>query len=261
MTMAYNTDRASYNNDFTLGTWKTVFEETFDAPSNWITCETIDKEITVKNESNVKASVRIRLEEQWLKKDGTQLPIVSEDSGYQLAQINFLENSGWTYHADGYYYYEEKFVMIEENGEIKLSIAEYVGDENLNITVEDANVKIEVVNKSVDYETVTYKLKVTNKTDKYIVFADNTSVKEIELYVNGEMRANNNDHFAYFYAVPNTTVTQELQFNKFYDEKAEDEKITLKNVRIFNDYDWKVGTTQENLDNAVEVYTIEVPLQ
>ena len=163
--------------------------------------------------------------------------------------------------SDGYYYYEEKFVMIEENGEIKLSIAEYVGDENLNITVEDANVKIEVVNKSVDYETVTYKLKVTNKTDKYIVFAYNTSVKEIELYVNGEMRANNNDHFAYFYAVPNTTVTQELQFNKFYDEKAEDEKITLKNVRIFNDYDWKVGTTQENLDNAVEVYTIEVPLQ
>ena len=138
MTMAYNTDRASYNNDFTLGTWKTVFEETFDAPSNWITCETIDKEITVKNESNVKASVRIRLEEQWLKKDGTQLPIVSEDSGYQLAQINFLENSGWTYHADGYYYYD---VDLEE-GDTTQSLTTGVTlncDANLNDDTEYAN--------------------------------------------------------------------------------------------------------------------------
>lgn len=149
MTMAYNTDRATLNNDFTLGTWKTVFEETFDAPSNWITCETISKEITVKNESNVKATARIRLEEQWLKKDGTQLPIVSEVSGYQLAQINFLENSGWTYHADGYYYYDTDL----EEGETTQTLTTGV---TLNC---DAN-----LNEDADYANADYHLTFTAQT-------------------------------------------------------------------------------------------------
>ena len=163
--------------------------------------------------------------------------------------------------SDGYYYYEEKFVMIEENGNIKLSIAEYVGDENPEVTVEDDNVKIEVVNKSVDYDTVTYKLKVTNKTDKYIVIADNTTEKEIQLNVNGVGRAPTNMQLAFFYAPPGVIVNQELEFNKFYDETGKDDEIVLNSVRVLDHYDWTIGTTQENLENANGVYSIRIPLE
>ena len=163
--------------------------------------------------------------------------------------------------TDGYYYYEEKFVLIEENGEIKLSIAEYIGDEEQQIIVEDDNLKIEVVNKSIDYETETYTLQITNKTDKYIVLSDNYEANEISLYVNGMERNPKNLQVAFVSIPPNAKRTQNLQFTKYYDETAKDEKITFNNVRIFEQYDWAVGTTQENLDNAIDIYSFEIPLE
>ncbi len=162
--------------------------------------------------------------------------------------------------TDGYYYYEEKFVLIEENGEIKLSIAEYIEDEKQEISVEDDNLKVEVLNKSMDYETETYTLEITNKTDKYIVISDNTQTKEISLYVNGYERYPTNMQVAFFMLPPNSKRTQELKFTKYYDENANDEKIVFNNVRILKEYDWAVGTTQENLDNAVDIYSVEIPL-
>lgn len=162
--------------------------------------------------------------------------------------------------TDGYYYYEEKFVLIEENGEMKLSIAEYIGDEKTEVIVEDDNIKIEVTNKSIDYKTETYTLQITNKTDNYIVISDNTQTKEISLYVNGVERQPVNMEVAFFSLAPNSKRTQELQFNKYYDEVANSESIKLNSIRIFKEYDWMVGTTQENLDNALGNYSLEIPL-
>ena len=105
MTFAVNRDSATFNNNFGLAEWKTVFTEEFESPSNWTTCETVEKTITVKNESNIDAAVRIKIEEQWLKNDGTELPLMSAASGNQMAIINFTENSGWEKALDGYYYY------------------------------------------------------------------------------------------------------------------------------------------------------------
>ena len=163
--------------------------------------------------------------------------------------------------SDGYYYYEEKFVMIEENGTIKLSIAEYIGDEKMSTLVYDDYVKVEVINKSVDYETVTYKLRITNKTKNYVVISDNTAAKEIQLDVNGVARLPINTQLSLFYLPPEAAITQEVQFNKFYDENAKDDAIVLNNVRVLKEYNWSVGTTQENLDEAIKVYSIRIPLE
>ncbi|MBR3322556.1 hypothetical protein IKG13_00625 [Candidatus Saccharibacteria bacterium] len=105
-TIAVNRNRISFANDFKLAGYETLFTETFDAPQNWKTCETIDKTITATNDtdSSGPVSIRIKLEEQWLAADGTtELPLVSAASGLTMAQINFTQNSGWT--KDGAYYY------------------------------------------------------------------------------------------------------------------------------------------------------------
>lgn len=162
--------------------------------------------------------------------------------------------------TDGYSYYEEKLVLIEENGEFKLSIGEYIGDEKLNIQVEDDNMIVEITNKSVDYETETYTIKITNKTDKYIVIADNTQDNEIVLDVSGQARHPINTTFVWFFARPNSTAKLDVQFNKFYDNGLKSNKLTLNAIRILDNYNYAKGTTQEDLDSAIKLYALDINL-
>ena len=184
--------------------------------------------------------------------------IVDNKYIYNIRILDDILANGTT---DGYYYYEEKFVLTQENGKMKLSIAEYVGDEKTNITIEDDNMIVEILNKSIDYETETYTIKITNKTDKYIVISDNKQNNEILLDLGNQTRVPINMQLAYFYVNPNSTKTQDVQFTKFYDESAKDVKLILGSIRIFKDYDWKQGTTQENLNNAIKLYGLEIGLE
>jgi len=184
--------------------------------------------------------------------------IVDNKYFYNIRILDDILANGTT---DGYYYYEEKFVLIEENGEMKLSIAEYVGDEKTNIFVEDDNMIIEITNKSMDYETETYTIKVTNKTDNYIVISDNKQENEIILDLGDRTRNPINMPVAFFFIEPNSSKTQEVQFTKFYDDGLEAEKIILGAIRILKDYNWKEGTTQENLDNAIKLYGLQITLK
>ncbi len=105
LTFAISQDRSSIPNGISINQYKTTYTEVFNAPSDWKTCQKIDKTITVTNDpsSPGPVSVRVKLEEQWLDSNGSELPLVSADSGLTMAQINFTENSGWT--KDGLYYY------------------------------------------------------------------------------------------------------------------------------------------------------------
>ena len=149
ITMAYSHDDAHMGNEFAIGDWKTVFTEEFSSPSDWITCETIDKTITVKNEADADASVRIIIEEQWIGKDGNILPLTSTYTGNRLAQINFATNSGWTEKPGGYYYYDANL----QKNEITSSLITGV---TLNC---EAN-----LDEDVEYGGATYHLKATAQT-------------------------------------------------------------------------------------------------
>ncbi len=183
--------------------------------------------------------------------------IVGNKYIYSIRILDDILANGTT---DGYYYYEEKFVMIEENGEIKLSIGEFVEKKNLNLAAEDDNMVIEITNVSMDYDTIEYEVKIRNKTDKYIVISDNMQSDEIVLDIGGQTRRPNNMEYAYFFISPNSVKTQKLQFNKFYDDGLTPNNLTFKMIRVLNEYNWEVGTTQENLDSAVRLYGLQINL-
>lgn len=174
---------------------------------------------------------------------------------YNLRILDDILANGTT---DGYYMYEEKIIFIEENGQMKLSIAGYIGEDNTKFSVEDDNMIVEISNKSMDYETITYEVKITNKTDNYIVIADNKQKNEIALEFDGQKRTPINMQLAYFFVTPGSTRTQELVFSKFYDEEIDAKKLYFGAIRILKEYDWKEGTTEENLRNAVKLYGVGI---
>ena len=145
-TMAVSQNQTILNNEFNIGGWKTVFTEEFESPSNWTTCETVDKTITITNEDNIDAAVRIKLEERWLSKDGRELPLVADADQQQMAIINYLENSGWTKSPGGYYYYDADLGKNETTNSLTTGVT-------LNC---DANLDLDDV-----YAGATYHLKYT----------------------------------------------------------------------------------------------------
>jgi hypothetical protein len=162
--------------------------------------------------------------------------------------------------SDGYYYYDEKLVLIEENDEFKFSIGQFISKDNPNIVVEDDYMKLEIVDRTVEYETETYRIKVTNKTDdKYIILADGTQSNEIKLNL-GVREDDPDEYIDSFIVNPGSFRFEEITFTKFYDNDLTSKGIIFGAVRILNNYDYKVGTTQENIDNAVKLYSVEIPL-
>ena len=162
--------------------------------------------------------------------------------------------------SDGYYYYDEKIVLLQENDELKLSIGQFINKDNPNIAVEDDYMKIEILDRTIEYEKETYRVKVTNKTDdKYIIIADGKQSNEIQLNL-GVRKDEPEEYIDSFIVNPGGFRIEELAFTKFFDNGLTAQGINFGAVRILNSYDHKVGTTQENLDSAVKLYSVEVPL-
>ena len=102
-TFAVSQNSTVLNNVFEIADYETQFIEEFDAPSNWKTCDTVDKKIYVKNNTDVDIVARVKLDEEWTAANGMGLPLVSNGSGERMAIVNMTDNSGWT--LDGTYYY------------------------------------------------------------------------------------------------------------------------------------------------------------
>ncbi len=141
MTVAYNRDRSAFDNVFGIADYSTDFIETFDSPQNWITCQTVDKEIRVRNNTDVDIVARVKLEEEWTAKDGIGLPLVSNGSGEKMALINLTDDSGWT--LDGTYYYSPTLAP----GATSTSVISGVtlncdADLNIDKSYADANYKL-----------------------------------------------------------------------------------------------------------------------
>lgn len=183
--------------------------------------------------------------------------IVDNKYIYNIRILDDILANGTT---DGYYYYEEKFIMIEDDGKVKLSIGEFVESKDLGLLAEEENMAIEISNVSIDYDTIEYTIRITNKTDKYIVIADNTQSNEITLDLGDQTRVPNDMEAMYFFIRPNSVKTQTIAFNKFYDDGMTPQKLTFGVIRILNDYDPYEGTTQEELDNAVRLYGLQIKL-
>jgi len=102
-TFAVSQNSTVLNNVFEIANYETQFIEEFDAPSNWKTCDTVDKKIYVKNNTDTDIVARVKLDEEWNAANGMGLPLVSNGSGERMAIVNMTDNSGWT--LDGTYYY------------------------------------------------------------------------------------------------------------------------------------------------------------
>lgn len=157
--------------------------------------------------------------------------------------------------------YSEKFVITKQNNKLSLSIRDFVGNTENHQIYEDNFIKVEITDVIQSYENQKYKVKLTNRTENIIVLADKTEKYEIMLELNSENRNIQNLRERGIYLNPYESKDVELEFVKFFDEDETANSIIFNAVRVLKSYSGLDSKRQEEMDNAVRLYSFKIELQ
>lgn len=157
-------------------------------------------------------------------------------------------------------YYEEKFVVKNNNGNLELSIREYIGEETLQNVYEDDYLKVSIENMVQKYETQKYRVKITNRCEYPIVLADGTESQEILLGLKNEKRNLKNLPRSGVVIYEGQSKTFEFEFTKFYDEEEEVNALIFNAVRVLKSYSGREELRQSEMDNAIKLYSFAIEM-
>ncbi len=179
-----------------------------------------------------------------------------------IYEVNIFEDilaTGLTGKED-FVVYSEKFVITKQNNKLSLSIRDFVGNTKNHQIYEDNFIKVEITDVVQSYENQKYKVKLTNRTENIIVLADRTEKYEIMLELNSENRNIQNLRDRGIYLNPYESKEIELEFVKFFDENETAKSIIFNAVRVLKSYSGLDSKRQEEMDNAVRLYSFKIEL-
>ena len=150
-------------------------------------------------------------------------------------------------------YYQEKFVITENNGQLKLAIRNYIGSQNLAYMYEDDNMKIKVESIEQNYDNVIYNFSIANKTDKVIVYADYTENYEIALDTSEGSKRCINNVLNPVILLPGETLNYSMKYTIYFDEPTEIYGLMFNNIRIFNNIEAYENAVKPEKDFSIKI--------
>lgn len=160
----------------------------------------------------------------------------------------------------GYVYYEEKFVMKNTKSGLKMSIGGFVGKEELKIVSEDEYLKFNIEYKLADYETETYVVTITNRSQYPIILQDNTLTDEIQLNIGTQKRSLQSETDNLIMINPRDTKTFNLKFTKFVDDGNKATELIFNAVRVLKSYSGDINLRQQETNDAIDKYSLNIKL-
>lgn len=176
---------------------------------------------------------------------------------YNLKLIDDIIKTGLT--GQDYAYYEEKIAIKENGNKLQLCVNNYMGYEEPKRVGEDDNIKIRIENRIRYYGYEIYSVRITNKTNDYLVLYDSLVGDEVYLEVGSEHRMPSRVSSTIALA-PNETRTFNITFTKYYDENTEDSGIIFNKIRIMENYTGDEQTEEEELNKSKNIYSMNIPM-
>lgn len=176
-----------------------------------------------------------------------------------IYDVNILDDIMSTGTTGGYQEYKEKVALIEEDGQMKISNQGYIGKSTFsNVTGEDQNIKISILNKNMSYEREEYEVEITNKTDGYVLIGNGNLANEVTLNLGDQSRPALGIVNSNMLLAPGQTMTYYLLFDKYYDDGKTPTEMNFNLIRLYgNDQE----TATEGLStNANTTYSMNIPL-
>lgn len=171
---------------------------------------------------------------------------------YTITILNDILASGMN-NEDDEETYSEKYVIKEENGELKLSIRQYIGREELTYIYEDEYMKIKIESVDVKYDNIVYNLRITNKSEYYLVFADYTVDYEISLDTSEGLKRRSDEVLEPITVFDEDTSNFSVKYTVFYDEDTEVLGMLFDYIRIYESIE-----AYENGEDPIDDFSVEI---
>ena len=185
--------------------------------------------------------------------------IVGDDYIYNVRILEDILATGMT--DSGYSYYEDKFVIKNTKNGLKLCLGGYIGEYELDSVAEEQYLKFNCLSKVVKYDSETYEIKVTNRSEYPIVLYDGSGQQEVTLNIGDQERNVSYTDYSVVVLQPKQTRTFKFEFTKYYDDGRTAQKINFNSIRVLNSYQEYQANKEEALKNAVKLYGLEIDLK
>ena len=150
--------------------------------------------------------------------------------------------------------------MKDTKNGLKMSIGGFIAKEDLNIVTEDEYLKFNIEYKLVDYETETYVVSITNRTQYPIILQDTTISDEVQLDIQTQKRTAITEKDDLIMINPRDTDTFKIRFTKFVDDGNTATRLIFNNIRVLESYS-SDENAEEQLSNAIEKYSLNINLK
>lgn len=171
---------------------------------------------------------------------------------YTVKILNDILASGLSNEEDSNVY-SEKYAIVTENNELKLSIREYVGRQNLSYMYEDDDMKIKIESVDRKYDNIVYNINIRNKSENYMVFADNVTDYEIALDTSDGLLRRGDEVLTTVELFPEETKDFNIKFSVFYDDNTEINGILFDYIRVYKDVD-----SYDNGEDPIDDFSIKI---
>lgn len=160
-----------------------------------------------------------------------------------------------------YAYTSEKFTFYEDdNDQLQMNAGDYIYHSDIKSISENEYLKIDVVDKVVNYSIEQYEIKFTNRSNYTIVIADGVETDEVVLSLPAETRKRSET--GNIVLAPQEAITLNFTFPKFVDDGDVSQAIVFSSIRVMEKYsgteDIDEATIQSEIDNAISKFSMEV---
>ncbi len=197
--------------------------------------------------------------------------------GYKVASIQNYSNKDKVYvykvtisedimatgrNNENYNTYNEMIVAYKDDT-TKISLGGFIQKEKLDYMNQDSYLRVWLEEKYTYYDKVVYKIKLKNLNVYPIVIANQTETGEVILSLQGDNRSMIVDSYANntIALFPDGEKEYEISFYKYFDESRKETSITLNKIRVLKEYSEIEEKWEEELANAIKLYSMEIPIQ
>ena len=145
-------------------------------------------------------------------------------------------------------------------GILKISLNGYCGSEDINVEADSEYLNIKILKKDIEYDKEIYKVEFKNKSQYFIVFADNTEESEISLQVAQEKREEKSIIGSNLILLPKETETREITFTKYFDDGQSASSLDFNAIRVWPAYSGKQENAEKEKEKAIKLYSLSINL-
>lgn len=190
----------------------------------------------------------------------------SNSDGMYIYQIKYTDNILATGLTGQVYNYTEEKITFERlrDGTLLMLVGNYIRQADIKSVAENEYLKVDILEKIVNYSIETYKIKFTNRSDYIVVISDQIELNEITLQLANEFRERGNAENVVLQPKESKELT--WAFPKFSDDGKQSGSIVLGAVRIMEKYsgadEEEIGyeTIMEEIENAIAKFSMQIPI-